>query len=88
MINNQLLISQIIQLLNEVKNDLPTDDIKNIREFAENNEFGLAYEILCTQLYEYSVQISCDYYNKISLYGKSIQIQPSVWLPLKELVVI
>jgi len=84
--NRQLLITQLTQLLNEVKKSLPPDDIKKIVEFIENNEFGLAYETLCTQLYEYNIQISCEFYEKISFCGKSIKIQPSMWMPLKELI--
>ncbi len=84
--NSQLLITQLTQLLNEVKNRLPPNDIKNIVGFIKNNEFGLAYETLCTQLYEYNIQISCEFYEKISFCGKSIKIQPSIWVPLKELI--
>lgn len=81
-------ITQLSQLLHEVKDRLPPEDIKNIVEFVENNEFGLAYETLCTQLYEHNIQISCELYEKISFYGKSIKIQPSMWLPLKELIMV
>lgn len=86
MINSQILTTQLNELLNEVKKKLPEADIKNIVEFIENNEFGIAFETLCTQLYEYNIQISCDFYEKVSFYGKSIKIEPSLWLPLKELI--
>jgi len=75
--NSQFLIIQLTELLNEVKSTLPPDDIKNIVEFIENNEFGIAYETLCTQLYEYNIQISCEFYEKIAFFGKLINIQPS-----------
>ncbi len=86
MISGHQLTIQLNVLLNEVKNKIPEADIKNILEFIENNEFGIAYETLCTQLYEYNIQISCDFYEKVSSYGKSIKIEPSLWLPLKELL--
>lgn len=75
---------QILQLLEEVK--LPATDIENITEFTEHNEYGLAYETLCTQLYEYSVPISSAYYEKISSLGPLMEINPSMWLSLKELI--
>lgn len=84
--NSQVLMTQLTQLLNEVKKKLPPDEIKNIAGFIEHNEFGLAYETLCTQLYEYNMQISSEFYEKVSLCGKSMKIEPSTWLPLKELV--
>ena len=78
--------TQLTQLLDEVKYKLSPDDINNIADFIENNEFGLAYETLCTQLYEYDLKISYELYEKISFCGKSIKIHPSIWMPLKELI--
>ena len=81
-----MLITQLIQILNEVKNKISSEEVKNILELIENNEFGLAYETLCTQIYEYEVSITGEFYEKISFYGESIKIQPFFWLPLKELI--
>jgi hypothetical protein len=86
MINDQMFIKNLFELLNEVKDKLPLQDIKNITEFIENREWGLAHEILCIQLYEYHIQISPEFYKKISSFGKSIRTQSSIWLPLKELI--
>lgn len=74
---------QIIQLLEDVK--LPAADIENIIEFTAHNEYGLAYETLCTQLYEYSVPISSAYYEKLSSIGMLMEIDSSMWLSLEEL---
>jgi hypothetical protein len=84
--NNQLRVTQITNLLNEIKQELSIEDIKNIEEFIQNNEFGLAYETLCCQIYEHETPISCEFYEKISFYGTLIELQPSIWLPLKELI--
>ncbi|MBS0655628.1 MAG: MafI family immunity protein [Verrucomicrobia bacterium] len=62
------------------------NDVKTIIELIEHNECGVAYEILCTQLYEYDVQISSNFYEKIFSLGKAMEMQPSYWLPLKELI--
>jgi hypothetical protein len=85
--NSQFHITKLIELLDGVKNRLPPDDINNIVESIENNEFGLAYEILCTQLYEYNLQISSGFYEKIAFYGKLIETNPSIWAPLRELII-
>jgi hypothetical protein len=84
--NHQILTKQMRQLFYEVKNRLPSNDAKNIEEFIDHNEFGLAFETLCCQLYEYDITISKEFYEKIVLYGESIEIKPSEWLPLKELI--
>lgn len=85
--NSQLIITHLSQLLNECKMKLPPDDISNIAEFIEHNEFGLAFETLCTQLYEYNIQISYEFFEMISLCGKSMKLEPSTWVPLKELII-
>jgi hypothetical protein len=77
---------EFLELLSKLALKLPQEDIKNIKEFTDNREWGLAYEILCIQVYEYNIQISLEFYKKISLLGESIGIQSSVWLPLKELI--
>lgn len=84
--NDQIFMMKLFELLNETTKTLPSNDVRNITEFIENGEWGLAYEILCIQLYEYDIQISRGFYEKISSLGKSIGIQSSIWLPLKKLI--
>ncbi|HRD56152.1 MAG TPA: MafI family immunity protein [Parachlamydiaceae bacterium] len=84
--SNRLFVMQLNELINEANTKLPIDDIKNILEFIENNEFGIAFETFCTQLYEYDIKISSEFYEKIVFLGQSINIEPSLWLPLKELI--
>ena len=38
--------------------ELPAKDIEFIREFIQVGEFLLAFETLCTQLYEYEITLS------------------------------
>ena len=84
--NNQGDTIRLFNLLNKLKEQMNPDDIKNIIEFIEHEEYGLAYETICTQLYEHRIKISHEIYNEISFLGQLIEIQPSVWLPLKELI--
>jgi hypothetical protein len=85
--NDQIFTMQLFEFLNSVKNRLPEDDIKNIIEFIENREWGLGYETLCTQIYEYNIQIHLEFYKKISFFGKLIGVKSSIWIPLKELII-
>ena len=87
MSNDQILAAQLFVLLNEVTKVLSLEDIKNIREFIEKREWGLAYETLCVQVYEYNIPITIKFYETISSLGKSIGISSAIWLPLKELII-
>lgn len=81
-----MIIEKLTQALDEVINKLPEIDIKNIAEFIEHNEFGVAYELLCVQVYEYEVEISEGFYEELFFCGKSMQIDPVYYEPLKELI--
>lgn len=73
-----LIINRLIRILEQVKNKLPDTDMKNIQDFLEHQEWGLAYETFCTQLYEYDIHIPLHLYKEIVEVGKLIQIQSSV----------
>ena len=77
---------QLTQLLNEVKHNLSKKDFENIKEFIYHNEYGLAYETLCTQLYEHNVSISKEFYENIYTLSVPMEINPLYWTPLQELI--
>lgn len=86
MYNSQLFELQLHLLLNEVKSELPPNETILIAEFIDHNEYGLAYETLCTQIYEYDIHISSEFFGKVFSLGKLLEIEPFIWMPLKELV--
>ncbi len=87
MSNDQILTAQLFELLNKVTKVLPMENVENITEFIDKREWGLAYETLCIQLYEYNIPITIKFYEAISSLGKSIGIPSSIWLPLRDLII-
>lgn len=83
---SQKIILQLHELVNETKEKLPQYDIENILEFIDCDEWGLAYEILCSQIYEYEVSITREFYERIRFLGKKKHINPDVWQNLESLV--
>lgn len=81
-----LLEEKILSLAEETKEFLPPQDLQNIRDDIEYNEFGLAFEILCIQLYEYEAPISLEIYTRLENLGKDIGIDEKIWSPLKDLL--
>ena len=41
---------------------LGNNDIKTVQDFLSNYEYGLAFDTLITQLYEYEIEINIDFY--------------------------
>lgn len=83
---NSMLILQLFQSLGDLIEKLPSSDAINVKEFITHGEWGLAYEILCSQLYEYDVEVSLEYYQKIASLGELMEVTPSTWSLLKELI--
>jgi hypothetical protein len=52
------ILKEIAALIKEFRGKLPASDIEGCIELCDQNEYGLAFENLCTQLYEYEISIS------------------------------
>jgi len=77
---------ELISLIKKFKARLSKDDYKNAIEFAEHREWGVSYELLCEQLYEFEVDIEVDEYSEIKVLGKKMDIDEMYWNNLKQLI--
>lgn len=68
----------IESLLAEVQN-LPDADKENISMFLEDGEWGVAFDALCSQIFENEINISAEMYDRIERLGMEMQIDPSEW---------
>jgi hypothetical protein len=73
-------------LLNAVDLLLPNRDHAIAKDFLDHNEWGLAFEHVCTQLYEHEVTIDQTLYDEINRLGVAMKLDDSGWLFLKELL--
>jgi len=80
------LIHEITIILEAVKGDLTERDVQFARDFLEHNEWGLAFSLICTQLYEYGVTINSEFYIQIENAGRQMSIPPEEWEMLRELI--
>lgn len=58
---------------------LPNNDIKDINEYIEHNEWGLAFEVLCSSIYQYGFKVSDDQYQKICSLGEKMEMDEDLW---------
>ncbi|MBR9729644.1 MafI family immunity protein [Shewanella intestini] len=75
---------QIRNLLASATCGLSDFDVKNASEFIDHNEFGVAFELICDQLYENESQISSELIADISRIAKLMQLEDNSWSFLKE----
>jgi len=50
--------AMIMAVVNEIGAHFPDETAKNVGELVEHDEAGVALDILCTQIFEYGIQLS------------------------------
>ncbi|OFX44946.1 MAG: hypothetical protein A2W95_08215 [Bacteroidetes bacterium GWA2_40_14] len=65
---------------------LPTSDIRNANDFIDNQEYGLCFDIIVTQMYEYDIEIDNDFYELLIRIGDKLNIPPENYSFMKDLI--
>lgn len=65
---------------------LPDNDIRDIDEYINHNERGLAFEVLCTSIQQYGLEVPDDQYQTICTLGENMEMDNDLWqnIPLKK----
>lgn len=58
---------------------LPSKDIEAIAEFLEYNEWGIAFEVLCSAIKNDLLSVSKDEFIRINLIGESMDMDKNLW---------
>lgn len=77
---------KFIKLIDKIKDKLSAKDTTIILNDTEHGEIEIAYELLCVQLYEYSISISREIYEEIYEIGKILKIDASYYTVLEKLI--
>lgn len=85
--NHQVYIFNLRKLIEEISEKLPFESLEKIKEYLLVEDWDVTIIRLCNQILEHEIFISLDYYDRICRMGALIRIDPSVWLPLKNLVI-
>lgn len=79
--------SLLTNLINQAQDfGLSVGDVINAREFLSNHEYGLSFDTIITQIYEYDIPINSDYYDLISNIGQKLKIDSKEYKFVKELI--
>lgn len=60
--------------------DLPSDDVDNVIELIEAGEMRLALETMCTQIYEYDIDVRPEVLEKLDRLGGELGVAVSYLL--------
>lgn len=58
---------------------LPAQDINEIAEYLSYNEWGIAFEILCTSITDNKIIIRKAQYDEIESIGAEMEMDNSLW---------
>jgi len=80
--------SQLVLLLLNISEALGLGevDLNNAKDLLDNREYGLAFDTIITQLYEYKIQIDKQVYRLIEKNANRMDISESSYSFMKELI--
>ncbi|CAA7193826.1 MafI family immunity protein [Chryseobacterium potabilaquae] len=65
---------------------LNDNDVKNAKDYLMHNEFGLCYDTIITQIYEYDIEIDIKFYQFITKIGNLLNLTHENYFFMKELI--
>jgi len=77
--NMQSIEKDLLKIIDAFENQLPSAQLADMRDLTKAGEPGVAFENLCTQLYEYSIHVSPERLGDISVLGSAMTIKPAFW---------
>ena len=70
-------MKEILLLAREI--GLPSNDIRDIDEYINHNEWGFAFEVLCSSVQQYGLRVSDDQYQKLCELGEKMEMGNDLW---------
>jgi hypothetical protein len=72
-------VTRRLHLVMDAASDLPLRDVDQIEGLIEVGERAVAFENLCTQLYEYDIRLSSDLRDTVISIGAQLEVAPRYW---------
>lgn len=76
---------KILEIANNL--NIAIKDKKDIDEYLEHNELGLAFEVLCVSIERDKIKISQKGYEIINTLGIQMEMDNNLWINLKNNVI-
>ncbi len=80
------MVANILLVLDLIGEGLPVKDVSEVRDLLKYGEWEEAFDVLCTQLYEYEVPLTEEIFSVLEQTGTLVSADPSVWTCLRELI--
>ncbi|MCK4261372.1 MAG: MafI family immunity protein [Halanaerobiales bacterium] len=75
----------ILEILGQI-NGFPQKDTNDVLELIEHNEWGVAFEIICSVIEQERLNIKHSVYDKIVEIGTEMELSSCLWTDILEMV--
>lgn len=65
---------------------LPKDDVDNAYDYLQYNEYGLTFDTIVTQLYEYDIEVNDDFYTLTRRVAHEMKLPEENYAFIKDLI--
>jgi hypothetical protein len=72
-------LTRRLHLIMDAASALPIRDVEQFEGLIQVGERTVAFENLCTQLYEYDVALPRDLYGTLVSVGEQLRVSPRYW---------
>ena len=79
---DEMIETVLKSIIDGVRSLIPPEDGVNAYELVEAREWGVALELLCTQLFEYDAVVPLDIREEIAAVGGLMGLDESNWTDL------
>jgi len=62
------------------------EDLKSAQDFLNHHEFGLCFDTIVTQMYEYDIEIDTEFYKLIDKIGNKLNLPPESYSMMEDLI--
>lgn len=78
------MAAQITKVLDSVS-QIPVKDRHDILELLSHNEWGVAFEVLCSAIEQQNIHVRSEQYSDIADTGKIMKMDHNLWLNIKQI---
>jgi hypothetical protein len=81
------LTCNLKKISEQLKSELPEETYYSIMEYVDHNECGIAFELLCDEIFEYSVAISLKQFEILCELSEQMGFEKGYMDDLKQFIV-
>jgi hypothetical protein len=72
-------ITRRLHLIMDAASDLPLRDVEQVESLIQVGEHAVAFENLCTQIYEYEIRLPSDLRDTVVSTGEQLGVAARYW---------